>query len=288
VLAAVLLVVACGDDGDPGESVAPPLGTAPRSSSPGDGTAAPGGDGTAPGAPGTTATTSSSTGQPGPGASTTEAAPQWSGSPGSFAPALLRPEAGARLVVEVLSQAGAAPLEATVEHVFAVVRRESAKDVTVERREVPAGGETSWTPQAIRSFADTWGLGPQSADTVRLRLLFLRGGAADDDTALGVAVRGDVAAVFTERVEDAGAVLGTARIERAVAVHETGHLLGLVDLFLRTGREDPDHPGHSRNEGSVMYWAVESTLVGQLLGGGPPTDFDAADRADLARIRSDD
>ena len=67
-------------------------------------------------------------------------------------------------------------------------------------------------------------------------------------------------------------------------MHEVGHLLGLVDLVLETGRQDPEHPGHSRNRGSVMYFAVESTLVGDLLGGGPPTRFDDADRADLRAI----
>ncbi|MEA3055907.1 MAG: hypothetical protein QOD30_1339, partial [Actinomycetota bacterium] len=36
---------------------------------------------------------------------------------------------------------------------------------------------------------------------------------------------------------------------------------------------------------SVMYWAVESTVVTDLLTGGPPRDFDAADLADLAEIR---
>jgi hypothetical protein len=69
-----------------------------------------------------------------------------------------------------------------------------------------------------------------------------------------------------------------------VATHELGHLLGLVDLVLDTGREDPEHPGHSRSRDSVMFWAVESDLIGSLLGGGPPTVFDAADRADLVAI----
>ena len=77
-----------------------------------------------------------------------------------------------------------------------------------------------------------------------------------------------------------------ARLELAVATHEVGHLLGLVDLFLRTGRADPEHPGHSANPRSVMYWAVESDVVGDLLTGGPPVDFDADDRADLATIRN--
>ena len=59
----------------------------------------------------------------------------------------------------------------------------------------------------------------------------------------------------------------------------------VIDLVLHTGREDPDHPGHSPNRGSVMYWAVERDLVGTLLGAGPATTFDDADRAELAAIR---
>jgi hypothetical protein len=57
-------------------------------------------------------------------------------------------------------------------------------------------------------------------------------------------------------------------------------------LAVDTDREDPEHPGHSRSRESVMYWAVESNLIAELLGAGPPTDFDDADRADLAALRS--
>ncbi len=79
---------------------------------------------------------------------------------------------------------------------------------------------------------------------------------------------------------------GAAAIEEAVVTHEAGHLLGLVDLYLGTGRGDPEHPGHSRNAQSVMYWAVESNLVAHVLSGGPPHEFDGDDLADLAAIRA--
>jgi hypothetical protein len=96
-------------------------------------------------------------------------------------------------------------------------------------------------------------------------------------------VVGDVGSV---RAHVAAGLLGDPdRVELAVATHELGHLLGLVDLVLHTGREDPEHPGHSPDRESVMIWAVETDLVTTLLGGGPPTDFDAADRADLSAIR---
>jgi hypothetical protein len=62
--------------------------------------------------------------------------------------------------------------------------------------------------------------------------------------------------------------------------------MGLVDLFIDRGRDDPEHPGHSTNRSSVMYWAIESGLVTEVLSGPPPERFDDDDRADLAAIRS--
>jgi hypothetical protein len=94
-----------------------------------------------------------------------------------------------------------------------------------------------------------------------------------------------VAAVFVDRASAAAGVLGDPQaILASVATHELGHLLGLVDLVLDTGRADPDHPGHSGNPGSVMYWAVESDLIASLLGARPPRDFDGDDLADLRAI----
>jgi hypothetical protein len=115
----------------------------------------------------------------------------------------------------------------------------------------------------------------------------VHGSFGGDTGVLGVAARGDVAAIFTDQVKSASTPLvGSGGIETAVVTHEVGHLMGLVDLYLHTGRQDPDHPGHSTDTQSVMYWAVESNLVADLLQGGPPKDFDSADLADLQTIRN--
>ena len=68
-------------------------------------------------------------------------------------------------------------------------------------------------------------------------------------------------------------------------MHELGHVLGLVGLAINAERQDPDHKGHSQSDDSVMFWAVESSLIGQVLGGSPPRDFDQQDLDDLAAIR---
>jgi len=228
------------------------------------------------------------------GSSVTASPPPSSGSQtigllptGQLAPYLLRPGHGDRIVVELRAQSGAAPTSATIDHLVRVLRDASGKQVLVDGPDPLAGGAQEWSAEALTSAADGAAQLPQGGQQVVLRLLFLRGSYEGDDSVLGVAVRGDVAAVFSDQVAAAAGLLTTpAVVEDAVSVHEVGHLLGLVDIVLHTGRADPDHPGHSRNEGSVMYWAVESDLIGQLLGGDIPNDFDADDRADLATIRN--
>lgn len=105
---------------------------------------------------------------------------------------------------------------------------------------------------------------------------------------IGVAYSGTAIAVFAQTIESASTfAVTTDAIEKVTLVHEAGHLLGLVNLGtpMVTPHEDAAHRGHSSNEHSVMYWAVEgSDVVGMFLGGGAPDDFDANDKADLHAI----
>lgn len=204
---------------------------------------------------------------------------------GSLAGRYLRPSASERVLVQVLAQEGAAPLPAVPERVRQVLGGLSGKPVSVATAALD-GGPRSWTGAELRALADS-ASPPQTPEQAVLTLLFLRGGFAENERAVGVAVRGDVAAVFAERVDEAAGMLGNrSAVEDAVTMHEVGHLLGLVDLVLDTRRSDPEHPGHSPNRASVMYYAVESTVLGSVLAGGPPRDFDQDDLDDLARIRN--
>jgi len=281
----VALAAACGSGDDP--TLAIPGDTTTTSSPP---------DAPAPGdAAPTTAPTPAGGGPQEttvPGASEPPApppgGPSWpdldgSGPPGSFAPSVLRADRSARVEVQVLTQPGAEPRRGTLDHLAAVLRQVTGGKEVVLTGGTVAAQRDAWTAAELRAAA---GDVRQGGGTAVLRLLFVHGRYADADGVLGVTVRGDVAAVFSDEVDAAGSPLvGSAAIEDAVTIHELGHLLGLVDLHLATGRQDPDHPGHSRNRRSVMYWAVESTLVADVLQGGPPRDFDADDLADLARIR---
>jgi hypothetical protein len=205
------------------------------------------------------------------------------GEPGSMADVFLRPSGSSQLVVQVLTVAGAEPRRSTLDRVVEVLRQVSGKPVRTIGGSV--AGRSTWSASDLRDAADAQSA-PVPEGTAVLRLLFVSGRSEQGDGVLGITTSGDLAAVFTDRVDAAATgLVSPSTIERAVTVHELGHVLGLVDLFRHTGRADPEHPGHSANTRSVMYWAVESTLIGDLLTGGPPQDFDAADLADLAAIR---
>lgn len=203
--------------------------------------------------------------------------------PGAFAGVLLAPGPAERLVIDVLVQEGQDADAATLNLVKSLLAEQSGKPVTVRGPNTLNAAASSYSSNDIRGLA-AQGL-PQSDGTAVIHLLFLSGDF-EKDGVLGVTVRGDTMAVFPDAISrSASPLVSPSRIERSVVVHELGHVLGLVDLFLDANREDPDHPGHSKNRNSVMFWAVESDLVAQLFTGPPPVDFDSADLADLRRIR---
>ena len=282
-LLVLALLVACGDDDDGSTTTTGPGADPTTSATATTATTAAGPPAATGGGAGTGGTTA--------GSPETTAAPAATaidpGGVGDLAAELLRPGNGNRIVVEVRAQAGAEPRAAALDHLIGVLRQASGKTVVEDGIDPLPEGGPRWTAGSIARAADAAADHRQGGTQVVLRLLFLHGTFDGDDSVLGVSVRGDVAAVFTEQVDRAGGLLtAPAVVEDAVTMHEAGHLLGLVDLAIDTGRDDPEHPGHSTNQRSVMYWAVESDLIGQVLGGGIPTDFDAQDRADLARIRS--
>ena len=237
---------------------------------------------------GAATTTAAATGRAGGGAPPPSAADDGSRrGAGAFAPTILRPQPAASVVVELLEQSGAGPSSSTVDHLVRVLRGTTGKPVRVSGPiDLPATDGQA-TDDEIRALADQYTGERQGGSQAVIHLVFLNGRYRADASVLGIADRGDVAAVFHDQVRAAATPLVRAStIEDAVVEHEDGHLLGLVDLVLHTGRQDPGHPGHSRDKASVMYYAIDSDLITQVLDGPPPVDFDDADRADLATIRT--
>ena len=207
------------------------------------------------------------------------------GPPGAAAGIILQPTPARSLVVEVLEEPGAAANRPALNRVLSDLRRYSGKPVSEVRTPLPAGSASKrWTESELEALADRSSKVPRGADRFVLRLLFVRGQNVRSPNILAVTFRGDTFAAFPDRYGSTGQEIITT-----VIVHELGHLLGLVDLYLNRGRadtrNDPARGGHSSNPGSVMYYAVDPSVLGSLFGGASDR-FDAEDERDLATIRA--
>jgi hypothetical protein len=209
------------------------------------------------------------------------------GGPGGAAGVILQPAPAKSIVLEILEEPNVKANVAAIAEVIKDLKDLSGKPVQEVHNPLPAGSSgKKWTEAELAKLADANSKVPQGGDKFVFKFLYVKGANARGDSILGEAFRGDLFAAFPERYE------GTTtpqRVITTVTVHETGHLLGMVDLYLQTGRhdtkDDPAKGGHSSNQGSVMYWAVDPYLFGGVFGSG--TDkFDADDLKDLAAIRA--
>lgn len=216
------------------------------------------------------------------------------GGVGANGRALLRGDVP-NLVVEVDVQEGVAPSRGALEHLTSVIAGVADKPggISFVGGNTFASDRTSWSRSDLVSAAAEHRSQFSGGGTVAVHILYVRGRFVrdgEDTGALGVAYSASEFAVFPEGWTSltTGLLGGSDAIERAVLVHEIGHLFGLVNLTYTSpiDHEDPEHPGHSDNRGSVMFWAIESDAIAQVFNGPPPDRFDDADRQDLEGLRS--
>lgn len=161
------------------------------------------------------------------------------------------------------------------------------KDVIDVRPSQPLStSRSTWTAAQIQELRGDVQEATTGGGTVVTHVLYL-GGRYQEENVLGVAIGHDLVAIFPDTVSRScrpttGCLFNEGNIERAVLIHEMGHIIGLVErgIPMVTDRESADHPKHSSNRDSVMYWAVETT--GGIAGlDRIPTRFDADDREDV-------
>lgn len=198
-----------------------------------------------------------------------------------------------RLVIEVDAQRGFEPAPEALGTLRARLEEVADKPDGIEVLPVETftGGRSSWTEadvlEAQRRHRDHW----SSPQAMVLYILYVDGVYAEDEGSLGVSFNSSTFAMFVGEIRRSAAtpLVPALAIERAVLVHEAGHILALVNIGYTSprGREDPNHPAHSTNPDSVMYWAVDNVGVASLVRGRttPPTQFDAADKADLEDLK---
>jgi len=128
----------------------------------------------------------------------------------------------------------------------------------------------------------------KSGNTFIIHILYLNGEYEDNDQTLGLAYTGSSFVLFKEKIEEVQfGFISAEEVERSVIVHEYGHLLGLINNGYESphDHEDPDHPHHSSNDESVMYWSIETLDIFKQLEGSPPDNFDSDDLDDLRLMK---
>lgn len=198
-----------------------------------------------------------------------------------------------RLVIEVDVQSGASLSQAALDHLAGITGDVSDKtEIVFEGGNEFASDDASWTSSDLRDAVAANRNTASDNSQVSIHLLVVRGVNERDGqetNAIGLAYGASTIAFFPDRLRGLGGLTGSNDgIARSVLVHELGHLLGLINLTYTSqiDHEDPEHPGHSSSEASVMFHAVETTLVAELFGGGPPDRFDDADLADIEHIKA--
>jgi len=184
-----------------------------------------------------------------------------------------------------MEEPGAAANREALNRILANLATYSGKSVTEVHTALPAGSASRrWTERELAALADRSAKIPQGSGRFVLHMVFVKGQNTLSGNILAESFRGDLIAAFPDSYASTG-----QHIITTVIVHEVGHILGLVDLYLDRGRadtlNDPARAGHSRNQSSVMYWAVDPSYLGSVFG--PASDrFDAEDERDLAAIRA--
>lgn len=216
--------------------------------------------------------------------------PQKKGIPGGLTMACLT-NSYTKMILEIDYEAGYKPETSSTDLLKLRIGEvcSFSQGITTEFTETDFEDVGTWSANDVREQGwDNKKDDPTSGKTLRWQLIF-PAETYEDDSVLGVAVDASTIAIFGESVDDAAGFLNRPSaedVENSVIVHEAGHLLGLVNLVYTSpvDHEASDKPGHSNNEDSVMYWAIESVTVANFISGDLPNEFDQDDKDDLAGI----
>lgn len=203
---------------------------------------------------------------------------------GSMGSVLLTPKAG-RAVLEIDTGGDASLSATTVDAVVSNLREHGGKRVSrTGARELPA--RDVYSEQDLRDLSARFRGASSDGEPVAIHVLVLPG-RFEEEGVPGVAFAATSFAVFPEEIERRLPPLTSPEpYVTAVAVHELGHLFGLVNLTGAGGfHESDEHPNHSADERSVMHWAIDAPAITDIFGSGPPTRFTAEDEREMQLIR---
>ena len=172
------------------------------------------------------------------------------GIPGGLALACLRSTGYEEMILEVDYESGYEPTQETLNLLKQRLSEVCDKPggITIDLQLTVFGNTGSWDADEVRDVSkETRSQSALNDGVLRWHYLF-PSGKYSDDSVLGVAVDASTVAIFLDAVSDAeNCILIICRpsaeeIEKSVTIHETGHLLGLVNIVYTSDidHEDPN------------------------------------------------
>jgi len=205
-----------------------------------------------------------------------------------------------RILVEIDYIEGYGPDSEALDHFEAILERECRKDVVFRVDDAITSRQDRYSIHEINDMEKDHRDDYREGDTAVIYILYLNGSSVEKENAVGVSYHGSSIAIFAERIQEAAAFrISAMKIERAVLVHEAGHLFGLVELNYKSehDHQDPDYEYHCNHADTlghhdcVMFWAIETTNVASFdsyynqVVGDVPNDFCEFCKADLTMLR---
>ncbi len=186
-------------------------------------------------------------------------------------------------VIEVDYVSGMKPSQSWLDELDRKMTELVRKDAVTVKVGNTIPGKDVWRDSDILGLADSHQNEQTGGDTVVTYVTYVDGRYTDDKV-LGIAYGYDQVVIFKERIDDGCSAnplcIGNANtIQRAVLIHEFGHVLGLVDRGVPMVNPHSDGGAHSNNRNSVMSASVESTGIFGL--SSIPTTFDSNDKLDI-------
>ncbi|WP_114751289.1 hypothetical protein [Pleomorphovibrio marinus] len=199
---------------------------------------------------------------------------------GQFGNQLLSANRFSRLEIEVLYMEGYRPTTQMIngmqEFLEPLVNKPGG--IQVIDREIPAKGQDTYTINNIRDLEREHRTLYNQGNTVTIFVMVLDGNFSRDEEetfTIGIAYQNTSMALFGPRIHmNTGGFRRPSRglLETTVALHELGHLLGLVNngTAMVHDHEDEEQEKHCDNEECLMFWQVETSGLFGFLGNTIP------------------
>lgn len=202
---------------------------------------------------------------------------------GQLANQLLSAERFTRIEIEVAYMPGYRPTNSMLGEMVEFLQEYTHKPdgIIFRAKEIPPKGQQNYTIAEVRELEEEHRERYNERNILTVFLIVLDGNLSQDDEesfALGAAYQSTSIVLFGPRIVQNSGVLGRPGrevLESTVALHELGHLLGLVNsgTDMVEDHEDEENHFHCDNSNCLMYWAVETNWVFGMVGSTvPPLD----------------